>query len=146
MKKQLLSIICVLTLCLGLLPTTVFAASPEGVWTDNAASNFAGGTGTENDPYQIATAEQLAYLAVKANEGTLHSLGDYYILINNIDLSDHRWVPIGRGTSIESKYFDGYFNGMGKTITGLYVDESTDGYLAGLFGLLTGQVTDLTIE
>ena len=146
MKKQLLSIICVLTLCLGLLPITVFAASPEGVWTDNAASNFAGGTGTENDPYQIATAEQLAYLAVKANEGTLHSLGDYYILINNIDLSDHRWVPIGRGTSIESKYFDGYFNGMGKTITGLYVDESTDGYLAGLFGLLTGQVTDLTIE
>lgn len=146
MKKRLLSIICVLTLCLGLLPTTVFAASPEGVWTDHAASNFAGGTGTENDPYQIATAEQLAYLAVKANEGTLHSLGDYYILINNIDLSDHRWVPIGRGTSIESKYFDGYFNGMGKTITGLYVDESTDGYLAGLFGLLTGQVTDLTIE
>ena len=146
MKKRLLSIICVLTLCLGLLPTTVFAASPEGVWTDHAASNFAGGTGTENDPYQIATAEQLAYLAVKANEGTLHSLGDYYILINNIDLSDHRWIPIGRGTSIESKYFDGYFNGMGKTITGLYVDESTDGYLAGLFGLLTGQVTDLTIE
>ena len=100
MKKQLLSIICVLTLCLGLLPTTVFAASPEGVWTDNAASNFAGGTGTENDPYQIATAEQLAYLAVKANEGTLHSLGDYYILINNDNYTmyccSHRNIHINK--------------------------------------------------
>ncbi|MDY6254643.1 MAG: GLUG motif-containing protein, partial [Bacteroidales bacterium] len=117
-----------------------------GSWADNAASAFDGGSGTEEDPYQIATAEQLAYLAVKANEGTLHTLGDYYILTNNIDLSAHQWVPIGRGTGNESQYFDGYFNGNKKTITGLYVDESTDGYLAGLFGLLTGQVTDLTIE
>lgn len=138
-----------LLVCLGFLIPVVGwgqAGTPEGSWADNAASAFAGGTGTEDDPYQIATAEQLAYLAVKANEGTLHTLGDYYILTNNIDLSAHQWVPIGRGTSQESKYFDGYFNGNGKTITGLYVDESTDGYLAGLFGLLTGQVTDLTIE
>ena len=138
-----------LLVCLGFLIPVVGwgqAGTPEGSWADNAASAFAGGTGTEDDPYQIATAEQLAYLAVKANEGTLYTLGDYYILTNNIDLSAHQWVPIGRGTSQESKYFDGYFNGNGKTITGLYVDESTDGYLAGLFGLLTGQVTDLTIE
>lgn len=88
----------------------------------------------------------MAYLAARANDGTLYSLGDYYILTNNIDLSAHQWVPIGRGTPQVSKYFDGYFNGNGKTITGLYVDESTDGYLAGLFGLLIGQVTGLTIE
>ena len=149
-KKRVLSLrLFPLLVCLGFLIPAVGwgqAGTPEGSWANNAASAFADGTGTEEDPYQIATAEQLAYLAVKANEGTLHTLGDYYILTNNIDLSAHQWVPIGRGTSQGSKYFDGYFNGNGKTITGLYVDESTDGYLAGLFGLLTGQVTDLTIE
>ena len=149
-KKRVLSLrLFPLLVCLGFLIPAVGwgqARTPEGVWTTYAANSFAGGAGTEKDPYQIASAEQLAYLAVKANEGTLHTLGDYYILTNNIDLSAHQWVPIGRGTSQDSEYFDGYFNGNGKTITGLYVDESTDGYLAGLFGLLTGQVTDLTIE
>lgn len=149
-KKRVLSLrLFPLLVCLGFLIPAVGwgqAGTPEGSWADKAASAFDGGSGTEEDPYQIATAEQLAYLAVKANEGTLHTLGDYYILTNNIDLSAHQWVPIGRGTGNESQYFDGYFNGNKKTITGLYVDESTDGYLAGLFGLLTGQVTDLTIE
>ena len=149
-KKRVLSLrLFPLLVCLGfLIPAVGWGqeGTPKGSWADNAASAFDGGSGTKEDPYQIATAEQLAYLAVKANEGTLHTLGDYYILTNNIDLSAHQWVPIGRGTSQGSKYFDGYFNGNGKTITGLYVDESTDGYLAGLFGLLTGQVTDLTIE
>ncbi|HIX21827.1 MAG TPA: hypothetical protein H9984_05700 [Candidatus Parabacteroides faecavium] len=149
-KKRVLSLrLFPLLVCLGfLIPAVGWGqeGTPKESWADNAASAFDGGSGTEEDPYQIATAEQLAYLAVKANEGTLHTLGDYYILTNNIDLSAHQWVPIGRGTSQDSEYFDGYFNGNGKTITGLYVDESTDGYLAGLFGLLTGQVTDLTIE
>ena len=149
-KKRVLSLrLFPLLVCLGfLIPAVGWGqeGTPKGSWADNAARAFDGGSGTEEDPYQIATAEQLAYLAVKANEGTLYTLGDYYILTNNIDLSAHQWVPIGRGTSQVSKYFDGYFNGNGKTITGLYVDESTDGYLAGLFGLLTGQVTDLTIE
>lgn len=133
-------------LAIALLPAAVFAASPEGVWSEYAADGFAAGTGTEEDPYQIATAEQLAYLAVRANEGTLHSLEDHDILTEDIDLSAHQWVPIGCGTSTDSKYFDGCFNGNGKTITGLYVDQSADKCLAGLFGLLTGQVSDLTIE
>ena len=43
-------------------PTAVFASDnvPDSVWTDYAATDFAGGTETEADPYQIATAEQLA--------------------------------------------------------------------------------------
>lgn len=149
-KKRVLSLrLFPLLVCLGFLIPAVGwgqAGTPEGSWADNAARAFAGGTGTKEDPYQIATAEQLAYLAARANDGTLYSLGDYYILTDNIDLSAHQWVPIGRGTGNVSQYFDGYFNGNGKTITGLYVDESTDGYRAGLFGLLTGQVWDLTIE
>ena len=149
-KKRVLSLrLFPLLVCLGfLIPAVGWGqeGTPKGSWAGNAASAFDGGSGTKEDPYQIATAEQLAYLAARANDGTLYSLGDYYILTDNIDLSAHQWVPIGRGTGNVSQYFDGYFNGNKKTITGLYVDESTDGYRAGLFGLLTGQVWDLTIE
>ena len=56
MKKRILSTLCILALCLMLLPATALTEGPEGVWTDYAASGFAGGTGTESDPYQIATA------------------------------------------------------------------------------------------
>ena len=38
-------------------------------WIDFPAENFAGGDGTEGNPYQIATAEQLAYLAYRRNNG-----------------------------------------------------------------------------
>ena len=70
MKKRILSTLCILALCLTLLSVTALAASPEEVWTDYAASGFAGGDGTESNPYQIATAEQLAKLATEVGEGT----------------------------------------------------------------------------
>lgn len=143
MKKRLLSFLCTLALCLGLLPTTVFAASPEGVWTDHATSNFAGGTGTEDDPYQIATAEQLAKLSKDVREGTSYQ-GNYFILTADIDLSAHRWVPIGiykweaTGTTINNS-FQGFLDGNDKTISGMFVDETTDHYCGGLFGKINIQ-------
>ena len=46
---------------------------------------FAGGTGTANDPYQIATAAQLENLANWINDGK-SSNKDHYVLVANIDL------------------------------------------------------------
>ena len=46
---------------------------------------FAGGTGTANDPYQIATAAQLENLANWVNDGK-SSNKDHYVLVANIDL------------------------------------------------------------
>ena len=43
--------------------------APDGIWTDSAATTFAGGSGTKDDPYQIATPEQLAKLAADVNSG-----------------------------------------------------------------------------
>ena len=43
----------------------VSARAETDVWDGMTASEFAGGTGEENDPYQISTAAQLAYLAQK---------------------------------------------------------------------------------
>ena len=121
-------------------PATVFAAdnAPAGKWTDYAATSFAGGTGSEADPYQIATAEQLAKLANDVSNGTIYE-GKFFELIADIDLSEHRWVPIGiykwesSGEST-NKSFRGFIDGKNKTISGLIVDETTDKNAAGFFG------------
>ena len=49
MKKKLLSILLALSLLLTLLPTAALAA--DGAWDGSIATAFAGGTGTESDPY-----------------------------------------------------------------------------------------------
>ena len=48
----------------------VSARAETDVWDGTIASGFAGGTGTENDPWRIENAEQLAYLAQQVNNGT----------------------------------------------------------------------------
>lgn len=47
--------------------TTAEAKEPEIPYIE-AADSFAGGSGTEEDPYQIATAEQLALMRSKKME------------------------------------------------------------------------------
>ncbi|MDD7308700.1 MAG: GLUG motif-containing protein, partial [Eubacteriales bacterium] len=135
--------------CIAMMPVAVFAetpaAEPAGVWSDYAEDAFAGGTGTVDAPYQIATAGQLAKLAADINSGEKdknHSK-EYFILTEDIDLSAHRWVPIGSGSHKGSFHaFGGHFNGKGNKITGLYVKEERDDYSAGLFGAVGG----ITIE
>lgn len=150
--KKLAGILLALCLILSLLPMAALAApaAPEGIWTDYAATAFAGGSGTEEDPYQIATPEQLAKLAADVNTGVVnlsHS-GEHFILTADLNLSAHRWIPIGTGTrnaSFHSWY--GYFDGNNKTITGLYVDESTEEFTAGLFGNFGGEtIKNLTVK
>ncbi|MBW7571632.1 DUF5018 domain-containing protein [Caproiciproducens faecalis] len=129
-------------------------------WNDHPANSFDGGSGTQDAPYQIATAEQLSKLAVDVADGNAYN-GTYFCLTDDLDLSAYRWNPIGlrkwdsEGNSITAP-FGGVFDGNGKTITGLYVDESGDRYAAGLFGYIqedihaekcggTPEVKDLTI-
>lgn len=115
--------------------------APSDVWSNHTATAFAGGSGTKTDPYQIATAEQLALLAADVNTGvpTKTHVNEYFQLTADIDLSAHRWIPIGQGTQFGSFHaFCGYFDGNGKTISGMYVDERIEKYSAGLFGNFTG--------
>lgn len=81
---------------------------------------MAGGSGTKDDPYQIATAEQLDAIHDWAT-------ATYYVLVNDIDLSGIEWMP-----------YSGYinFDGQGHTvsnltITGTNVDSEAD---FGMFG------------
>lgn len=63
----------------------VFAQDTEPtVWDGSIATSFEGGEGTPNDPYQIATAEQLAYLASLINTAAeMYDNGDGMALTNN---------------------------------------------------------------
>lgn len=64
MKKRVVYMLLCFMLCMASIPAAAFADSetpavPATKWSDNAATAFAGGSGTEADPYQIETAEQL---------------------------------------------------------------------------------------
>lgn len=139
-KRRLGAVLLAVCMVFCMVPAAVFAAGnvPDTVWTDYAAADFAGGTGTEADPYQIATAEQLAKLSKDVSGGNRYQ-GKFFELTGNIDLSSHRWIPIGiykweQSGATTSNWFEGFIDGNNKTISGLIVDERTDKNAAGFFG------------
>lgn len=148
-SKQGISVLFCLLFCLCMLPVTAFAAAPTESWSESAAESFAGGTGTKDDPYQIATAGQLAKLAedINAGTGTVYN-GVYFELTANIDLSGKLWEPIGYIGSDTGWYvsFCGYFNGNGHTIEGMYVDPRGRKSTAGLFGCVSACSTEPVIQ
>lgn len=167
MKKKAFSILLVLCMVMSMIPSiglTAFAATatpPTDTWDHHAAESFAGGTGTESDPYQIATAEQLAKLANDVNNIDDSDIfqgydGRYFVLTADIDLSGYRWIPIGiYADGITNTRFGGCLDGQSHKIIGLYVDERESGLSAGLFGsigtsadetTLPATVKNLTIE
>lgn len=87
-------------------------------WKDYTES-FAGGDGTEDAPYQIATAGQLAYLAKLINEGTGFYGLACYKLTADINLSGKQWTPIALNNP-----FAGTFNGNGHTVSGLAIGSA----------------------
>ena len=141
--KKTLSLILTFCLVLGLLPGLSLTAKAEttGNWIDSAASEYAGGTGAVDDPYQIATVEQLAYLAKQVNAGTDYS-GIYFIQTAAIDLAGKEWTPIGYFPDLISSTanaFKGNYDGGNKTISNLCINNtstrSTTNY-TGLFGYI----------
>lgn len=102
------------------------------VWDGTTEYSFAGGSGTDEDPYLIATAEQLAYVATSVNQGVDSFEGKYLKLTMDICLMQQEWQPIGFTNS-----FAGYFDGAGHTVYGLSITDKTLSY-GGLFGYVNG--------
>ena len=116
------------------------SAEPSGEGTDGDML-FAGGSGSAEDPWKIATAEQMDRIR--------DDLTGHYILIGDIDLSGYEnWMPIGtfqpRSDAPEDAEvphpdyaFTGTFDGAGHTISNLTIScEAPMG--AGLFGCASG--------
>lgn len=102
------------------------------------------GNGTYSNPYRIASGEHLAYLADMVNAGVNNYQGQYFLLDNDISLSNHDWIPIGDA----NHSFKGYFDGGNHTIDSLmlYLNVNNTTALYGLFGHVeNGEISNLTV-
>ncbi|MCR5484889.1 MAG: hypothetical protein K6F09_04780, partial [Clostridiales bacterium] len=82
-----------------------------------------------------------------------YALDKNYILMNDLDLTEDTapggdwdngcgWAPIGENSTIP---FTGTFDGNGHTITGMQISSIKTEY-AGLFGYVTGDIKNLTLD
>ena len=135
-KSLRIQLFAVITLLFALATPTAWAQT--GNWDTYKATAYASGSGTAADPYIIKTAEQLAYFAYMVKNSTNY-LGKYFQLGDNIDLSEHYWIPIGKATKDDNRNFRGVFDGKGYTISTMTVEwncaESNDNGF-GLFSWL----------
>lgn len=146
---------------------TILLMSTQEIWgqtysIDLYAQNYAGGSGTKNDPYLISNDKELAKLARDVNNGNTSQafLGKYFKLTADIDLSGGIWMPIGKYYNYgngngNNRLFFGKFDGNGHVIKNMHIQwEGTEAWSAwGLFSTLQGAsstnlttVTNLIIE
>jgi hypothetical protein len=108
--------------------------------TVTPAVEFAGGSGEPNDPYQIATAEQMNGIGAEPNYWDKH-----FKLVSDIDLSDYDGQDGRPAFNLigcllgpnNRKPFTGVFDGNGHTISNFHY-ASTGRDAVGLFGYVRG--------
>ena len=98
MKKRALSLLMAVIMVVSLLPTAVWAA-------DGTLS----GSGTEADPYLIASADDLKAFRDKVNAGDNSTLCAK--LTQNIDLGNNSWTPIISFSATYITAYKGTFDG-----------------------------------
>ena len=156
MKKKVLSLLLTLCLVMTFVPMAAFAEDVQNinVWDGSTAAAFAGGTGTAEDPYQIANGAQLAYLASSVNGGETYT-GKNFVLTANINLNGQPWTPIANSFSdallggSDYRVFAGNFDGKGHTISNVSIGSETEPLEAdvfGLFGATAGKISNLNLD
>ena len=156
MKKKILSLLFALCLVMALVPMTAFAEDAQNinVWDGSTAAAFAGGTGTAENPYQIANGAELAYLASSVNSGETYE-DKYFVLTANINLNGLPWTPIANSFSdalfggTDYRIFAGNFDGKGYTISNVSIGSETTPFesdVFGLFGATGGKISNLNLD
>lgn len=130
------------------------ATAQEGNWIDYADTQW---YEVNQTTYDIATAEELAGVALLVNEGTETFYGKTIRLTQDIDLGAHYWTPIGVSNYYNpNTKFEGFLDGNKHTIRHLNIIpvETEDGYfnhaLIGILYIVDGNATigvrDLNLE
>ena len=113
------------------------------------------GKGTEAEPFELKTADHLAWFREFVNEGNMEACAKIADDVKEIDMSTvcHKadtekqvtelsWIPIG--TSYTNRY-QGTFDGNGKTIRNLYINATSGD--AGFFGYAEkGSIKNITFD
>ena len=156
MKKKLISFLLALCLVMAFAPITAFAEDAQNIniWDGSTAATFAGGTGTAEDPYQIANGAQLAYLASSVNSGESYEEKNF-VLTANIDLNGLPWTPIANSFSdallggSDYRVFAGNFDGNGYTISNVSIGSEAaplEADVFGFFGATEGKISNLNLD
>jgi len=111
---------------------------------------YSNGSGEPNDPFIIATAEDLNDIGNHPED-----FNKCFILVNNIDMAGFTYTTaliahdISSNTYFQGPAFTGVFDGNGLAISNLTIDTvGMDNDYLGLFGQIKapGEVTNLSIE
>ncbi|MDE5885381.1 MAG: hypothetical protein K2H29_09955 [Oscillospiraceae bacterium] len=110
------------------------------------------GSGTEADPYQISSKEELVAMRNLVNSTYFGNeyCRKYYIQTADIDLENEQWIPIGKrmknGLDLAIQPFRGNYNGNYHSVINLYVNETEK--FSGLFGSLNngGMIENLEVQ
>lgn len=131
MKKRFLALLLVLTMVFSLMPAAL-------------AADTLSGSGTEDDPYLLATAADLKAFRDMANAEASSKL--CATLTADIDLGGEAWTPFEPSSGYVSEAYAGTFDGANHTIKGLSVN-STSSKGVGLFGTVCGAtIKNLKVE
>ncbi len=123
------------------------------------------GTGTEENPYEISTVDELFWFAGLVNgtltDGTVQNVAASAVLMNDITLNENvlteqgelngsgdqfrSWTPMGSNDK-NVYYYSGTFEGNGHTIYGLYINN--DQVYKGFFAVIGngGRIQNLTLS
>ena len=98
----------------------------SAIWDGSIAAGFAGGSGTEDDPYLISNGSELAYLAQQVNSGNSYE-NVHFKLTNDIYLNDttdwELWGTTGSSSAGKADTRDGSAIGATEQDKGDKVDE-----------------------
>jgi len=139
MKKIKLFYLTALSLFISVTANAAFPTTPLS----------GGGSGTEADPYKIATTDDLIEVRDAVNTATGAGVAlSYYELAANIDLSSiANWQWIG---TYGGQFFKGNFDGKGYSITGVRLGSASErsySSAAGLFGYIEGAtISNLSVD
>ena len=126
-------------LALVLCAVCVGGVSGADGWDGTADTSW---YNSNENTFTITTAEQLAGLASLVNNSIADFSGKRVILGNNIVLNPNlEWGSIGT----EKRPFAGTFDGMGYTISGLYQYLNEENEVGGLFGVVSGTISYVTL-
>lgn len=129
----------------GKLKKLLDSARAEDGWNGITTSQPRG-KGTEDEPYQIGTAQELAWLAYAVNN-QMESEGYCAVLTADIDLGYCQWPVIGVLSSNGQRAYTGTFDGQGHTVSGLNITSLGGRQKLGLFGVAQDAIiVNLTVR
>ncbi len=97
-------------------------------WADYAAESYAGGIGTQADPFLIETAEQLAKVYIDVNSRDSYLNKAYFKQTADINLSGKIWLPISLRESGWITRTDINYDGDGYKIINLTSEHKNNTY------------------